>query len=176
MENNQTQHIRVIGKNHLSKEDKRLLEIPEIEEDIKFLLEQAKKKSCCLILIGCILSKFGIVFCKKYSEIHLNEQTDEDIYSVITYFTISLFGQILVGFIIDLISLKVSWRFSQTIFLLGILFYITQIQIENDQLMMLSNYFFQFSFECNYVCGNYVIFNSQLFTIYNNSIPKIVLY
>ncbi|KAL4482235.1 hypothetical protein ABPG72_018016 [Tetrahymena utriculariae] len=154
------QQIIEVSKNHLCEEDKQLLEIPDFEEEIQNQIEQTKKKYTLIILIGCILSKIGVAFLQKYTSQNIDNSIDDQLYNFIQYFTIVIFAEIIIGFIVDLVSLKSSYRFTQVIFAAGILTYMASIQDSNNQYIILANYFFYFAFACNYVQGTYIIFDS----------------
>ncbi|KAL4473893.1 hypothetical protein ABPG74_022757 [Tetrahymena malaccensis] len=154
------QQIIHVGKNHLCEEDKELLEIPNFEADIQSQIEQKKREYQLIILVGCILSKFGFAFLQKYTHQNIDNNVDDQLYTFIQFITIVIFTAILIGFIVDLVSLKTSWRFTQVIFAAGILSYMAYLQGQNNQYIILANYFFYFAFACNYVCGTYVIFDS----------------
>ncbi|KAL4473892.1 hypothetical protein ABPG74_022756 [Tetrahymena malaccensis] len=160
MSNNQNQQIIQVGKNYLCEEDKELLEIPDFEENIHIQIEQAKKKYSLIILVGCVLSKFGVAFCYQYTHQSMDSNLNDKLYTFIQFFTIAIFTLILIGFIVDLVSFKISWRFNQVIFFAGILTFLASLLDSNNQYMVLAKYFFYFSFACNYVCGTYIIFDS----------------
>ncbi|EWS76508.1 transmembrane protein, putative (macronuclear) [Tetrahymena thermophila SB210] len=157
--------IIYVTKNILSKRNKKLLVIPKIENDLKLQIQNIKKKNILMILIGCILSKFGIILCQQlcsYSQSQVIDQNQSYKFNIIQYFSV-LFSQGLLGFTVDLISLSSSWRFTQCVCIIGMLIFILASQSQNSQIIIVANILIRFSQGCNYICGTYILYDSSYY-------------
>ncbi|KAL4465866.1 hypothetical protein ABPG74_004103 [Tetrahymena malaccensis] len=138
-----------------------LIEVPLIPDNIQRGIELIKKKHLNSILFCCILSKFGIVLCLNLQNENKETGINKEEYQIIMYFTLNILAQTFIGFMVDLISLKSAWLFTQTCSFLSIIVQIISTYTENDQGNLLANFLLNFSFNCNYICGTYILYDSS---------------
>ncbi|KAL4465868.1 hypothetical protein ABPG74_004105 [Tetrahymena malaccensis] len=142
-------------------QDISLIEIPLISDNIYKEIELIKKKHLNSILVWCILSKFGIVLCLYLQNQSTVKRVNQQEYQITVYFTLNILAQIFIGFMVDLISLKVSWLFTYSCSVISIIIQILSTYIGNDQANLLANFLLNFSFNCNYICGTYILYDSS---------------
>ncbi|KAL4465867.1 hypothetical protein ABPG74_004104 [Tetrahymena malaccensis] len=150
-----------LEQNKMRKEDLRLLLMPDLKEANEVIFK-IKKNYNLIILVSLMLSRFSIKL-TKYAISDYNQKliTDQNLVFIVQFIFGNMFSQITIGFLVDLVSVEVSWIFTWFISILAISLNLIQLCVDIDNIYLLGSILTICSYVNNYIAGSFIIYNSS---------------